>query len=387
MIAVYLLAFRMVFAFFKWFPKTNKTTFVASFGHNVLYTVRALENMTDQRVIILKTHKCCMAFDDSPRRRVIRFKFPHVLHWLRAIYHLATCKNVFVDNYYGFLAVTHFRTNVSCIQLWHAAGAIKTFGLKDKTIKHRHPLALRRFKKVYNRFDYVVTGSEKMASIFEEAFGLSGEHILKTGVPRTDFFFDTEDQFRKKSALTGQFPGIGHRKIILYAPTYRDGALDDSDLRLDIAKMYTELHRDYVLFLSLHPKMRVQTAYAYHDFVYDISGLENINHMLFMTDILISDYSSVPFEFALCCKPMVFFAYDLEEYSESKGFWTNYEELVPGPVVKDTESLIDVLKAGRFNIEEIGTFNHEWNYTSTGRSSEKLIQTLYHPNDTSTPHR
>src|SRR5699024_12602312 len=68
---------------------------------------------------------------------------------------------------------------------------------------------------------------------------------------------------------------------------------------------------------------------------------------IFMTDILISDYSSVPFEFSLMCKPMVFFAYDLEEYAHSKGFWENYAELVPGPVVKNTDDLIDVLKNGR----------------------------------------
>src|SRR5699024_2737111 len=82
-------------------------------------------------------------------------------------YHLATSSHIFIDNYYGFLAASDFRDEVTCIQLWHAAGAIKQFGLQDLTNSDRSKRALRRFQKVYNRFDYVVVGSKQMEKVLK----------------------------------------------------------------------------------------------------------------------------------------------------------------------------------------------------------------------------
>ncbi len=84
----------------------------------------------------------------------------------------------FVDNYYGFLAVTTFKPNVSCVQLWHAAGAIKQFALKDPSVQHRSRRAFHRFQVVYNRFNHVVVGSNKMAAIFEQSFGIGGDRMF-----------------------------------------------------------------------------------------------------------------------------------------------------------------------------------------------------------------
>ncbi|GGK01680.1 hypothetical protein GCM10007063_24990 [Lentibacillus kapialis] len=376
-ITVYLFVFRALFVLFKVFPKTAKTTFVVSFGHNALYTMSALEKLTDQHIIILKSRKCCMMFQPARHRRIIMFQFPYILDWIRSVYHLATSENVFVDNYYGFLSVTDFSQQTQCIQLWHAAGAIKKFGLKDQQIKNRHPIACRRFKNVYKRFDYVVVGSEKMTAIFAEAFHVPAEQHLRTGVPRTDFFFDVAARKKTEQSLTNQFPIIREKKVILYAPTYRDDQLNTAHIKLNIRQMYTDLGDEYVLFLSLHPKMTSNTTNDCPGFVYDISHLDNINHVLAVTDILISDYSSVPFEFSLMHKPMVFYAYDLESYAHMKGFWKDYEDLVPGPVVTTTDELIRVITHHEFKLEQVEAFANEWNHYSTGNSSEKLVQRLY----------
>ncbi|MFD1037146.1 CDP-glycerol glycerophosphotransferase family protein [Virgibacillus byunsanensis] len=362
---------------FKLLPQKKKTTFVASFCTNVLFTMRELEKCSDEDIIILKTHQCFITFEDNPNRTIIKLKAPHIMDWFRSIYHLATSRMVFVDNYYGFLAVTKFRSGTKCIQLWHAAGAIKKFGLKDLSIENRHPRACKRFRKVYGRFDFVVVGSEKMAVIFRESFDLSAKRILRTGIPRTDFFFDTVAKHEAAKFLIQEFPIIGEKKVILYAPTYRDHRLQAGDLRLDIEKMYEVLSDEYVLFLSLHPKASVSIQNEYPDFVFDASGGVHINHLLVIADVLISDYSSVPFEFSLLNKPMVFFAYDLEEYAQNKGFWEDYEELVPGPVVKTTGELIDVLKNGEYRLEQVRDFANEWNKYSNGKSSKRLINTLY----------
>jgi len=374
---VYLFVFRTLFNIFKLFPQKRKTVFVASFGVNVLYTLRELEKQTDEQAIILKSSSCKIAFKEAPNVKQLDFNPARPSDWIRSIYHLATSKTVFVDNYYGFLAVTAFRSNTTCVQLWHAAGAIKQFGLRDLSIENRPAKAYERFKKVYQRFDHVIVGSDTMAAIFLEGFGISTQQILRTGIPRTDFFFDDVEKDEASETLKLQFPIIKSKKVILYAPTYRDNELNVSGLQLDIDKMHWELHDDYVLFLRLHPAVSSTVKNNYPDFVFDVSADYDINHLLVITDILISDYSSIPFEFSLLNKPMIFFTYDIDKYAEERGFWDNYDKLVPGPIVENTDDLITALQVDNFDMERVIAFSNEWNHYSDGFSSERLIKSIY----------
>src|SRR5699024_5142515 len=246
--------------------------------------------------------------------------------------------------------------------------------------------------------------------IFKQGLAISDQQILRTGVTRTDFFFDALSKEEVGNTLEILFPIINEKKVILYAPTYRDNELNVSDLKLDIKNMYSRLREDHVLFLRLHPAVTVEVKNTYPDFVYNVSNEYNINHLLLITDILITDYSSIPFEFALLQKPMVFFsydideyadareiwdnydkffimyyssfsfefyllqrhmvffAYDIDEYADARGFWDNYDKLVPGPIVENTDDLIDILKTGNYDIKQIETFSNEWNQYSDGNS-------------------
>ncbi len=376
-ISLYLFVFSIFFHIFKLYPQKQKSTFVASFGDNVLFTLKELEKHGDEQVIILKTAQCKVDFTDQPHRIVLQFEPSRPFDWLRSIYHLATSSHIFVDNYFGFLAVAEFREDVQCTQLWHAAGAIKQFGLRDPSIQNRSARALKRFQQVYDRFTHVVVGSDKMAHIFQQSFGLDDQHMLRTGIPRTDFFFDDAAQQIVTSQLTEQYPVIQEKKVILYAPTFRDQELHVAKLALDFEKLYKCLKDDYVLFLRLHPAVRDSWDNPYPDFIYDVSSIQDVNHLLIVTDILVSDYSSIPFEFALLERPMIFFAYDLAEYSRTRGFWEDYENMVPGPVVHTTDALIHVLKNGEFHLNDVRQFAKTWNEYSTGNSSENLVKALY----------
>lgn len=376
-ISLYLFVFQLIFNFFKLFPLQRKTVFVASLGHNALYTIQELEKQTDEKIVILKTTKCPVEFTKSGNRTVLTLKRTRPIHFLQSIYHLATSHRVFVDNYYGFLAGTNFKESVKCVQLWHAAGAIKQFGLKDLSIKDRPEKAYKRFYNVYKRFDHVVVGSDKMAVIFKEGFGLNEDRILRTGIPRTDFFYDETIKNEAVHKLNKTFPTITDKKVLLYAPTYRDGELDSPELEIDLDKMYKHLKSDYVLFLRLHPAVNGTFENKYPGFVYNVSSYPDINELLVVTDLLITDYSSIPFEYALLKRPMIFYAYDLDAYAEKRGFWEIYEELVPGPIVKTTNELVEKIKYQQFDYNKIEQFSHTWNKYSLGHSSKRLIDVLY----------
>jgi teichoic acid glycerol-phosphate primase len=375
-ISLYLVFFKTLFIFFRLFPQKNKTTLVSSFGDNVLYTAKSLEKWNTGEIVILKTTSCREDFTDL-EAEIVPFAMTNMSSFIKGIYHLATSRVVMVDNYFGFLAVTDFKPNVSCIQLWHAAGAMKKFGLEDPSVETRSTKAQERFKQVYSRFTYVTVGSEKMASIFQKSFGLSTNNMLRTGMPRTDFFFDEEQIEQIEKNITEQYPIIKKRKVILYAPTYRDNELDKPNIALDIERLYRELGQEYVLFLRLHPAVTWDLANIYPNFVIDVTHYKNINPLLLVTDILITDYSSIPFEYSLLNRPIVFFNYDLEDYQKKRGVSDEYLESLPGPMVRDTKSIIKVIKQNAFQLEKVQAFARQWNQYSNGHASDQLVQAMY----------
>src|SRR5690625_1112818 len=115
-IGLYLVCFRIYFSLCQLFPLQNKTTFVASFEDNILYTMREVEKETEDHIVILRTTKHKVRIPPSARRIVLEFSIPHLLDWFVAVYHLATSRVIFVDNYYGFLSAAPFRRDVVCIQ-------------------------------------------------------------------------------------------------------------------------------------------------------------------------------------------------------------------------------------------------------------------------------
>src|SRR5690625_1261470 len=168
----------------------------------------------------------------------------------------------------------------------------------------------------------------------------------------------------------------------MYAPTYRDGEFNPVNLQIDLEQIYEHFKHDYVLFLRLHPAVNSKFRNKYPDFIYNVSNYFSINHLLLGTDILITDYSSIPFEFSLLNKPMIFYTYDLETYRNERGLWGNFTEIVPGPIVNTTEELIEEIKQNEFDTEKIKQFSNEWNEYCHGNSSEKLIEAIYKSNKT-----
>ena len=376
---LYLVFFKVFFQIFKLFPLKNKVTFVVSFGDNSLYVYRALrkQNVNIEVIFLAKQKTDFLKEVDEP---VLSFETANVIDMIQSIYHLATSKYIFIDNYYGFLSAVSFKKEVQCIQLWHAAGALKQFGLKDLSIKKRSKRAQKRFLKVYEKFHKVVVGSNEMAKIFMESFNLTSDRILKTGVPRTDLFFDLKSKKKIRDHWFSRFPIMKNKKVILYAPTYRDNLIENFRIQLDFKKMYDALCDEYIIIIKLHPAVREQAKNlesTYNGFVYDLSEYDNINELLIITDILITDYSSVPFEFSLLQRPMLFFVYDFDQYSHTRGIIENYKKEVPGPIVYNTDEIIHHIKKGDYNIESIVEFSKKWNQYSDGKSSERLVRELF----------
>lgn len=199
----------------------------------------------------------------------------------------------------------------------------KKFGLLDPGNDTRTTAAKNRFHKVYNQFHKIIVGSDKMQEIFKQAFGLDNSRFIKSGIPRTDIFYDKVLIEEKKEYIFTKYPQLDGKKIILYAPTYRNEDFENFKLHLDLHLMNRELYeKGYILILKLHPTIRkgLEIPYNLTDFVYDFSKTYNTNDLLFITDMLITDYSSVPFEYSILEKPMIFIPMILKNIKEKEVF-------------------------------------------------------------------
>ncbi|WP_031547949.1 CDP-glycerol glycerophosphotransferase family protein [Salinicoccus luteus] len=375
-ITVYLAVVRLIFTLCRVFPVRNKTVMLASFGDNIQEVIHEVNRRTDAHVIVLKEPSCRRTFEGVENENIIHFSPVHLPAFIRGLYHLATARVIFVDNYHLILAACNFSRRTTCVQLWHANGAVKLFGLRDKTIQGRPKSAHRRFRQVYDRFHKIVVSSDEMAEIFKQAFGLDDSNMLRTGVPRTDFFHSEERLGAARDRMHQELPEIGGKTVILYAPTFRDGGFTVHDLPIDIGMMEQALGETHHLLIHLHPAVDFEGNEA-TDFATDTTGRHDISALLSVTDILITDYSSIPFEFSTLCRPMIFYPYDLEEYESTRGLWFDYYKMAPGPVVQTTEALIRTIEEEPFDPEVIEAFDRTWNKYADGHAAKKLIDALY----------
>lgn len=359
----------------KCFPKKKKFVFISSFGDNVEYVAREVLKVNLGEVVILRTKRGRYPFKKLSQNAVtfITYDAVNPIAYIKSMYHLATAQTVVIDNYFPFLSVMNFRKGVECIQLWHAAGAIKQFGFKDPSNSGRSDAAHKRFAQVYDRFHKTVVGSEEMVNIFQQAFDRKEHQFLKTGIPRTDFFHDQQAMDIAATEVSAMYPQIADKKVIMYAPTFRRDQLEQPTIALGVDQMCEALGEDYIIFVRLHPAVSSKQASFKHARVIDVSNYPVVNDLLVVTDILISDYSSLPYEFALLEKPQLFFAYDVKSYAQESGFWNEYESVVPGPIVRSTEEIIRHIQENQFNLENLRTFSAKWNTYSNGQSSKNLV--------------
>ncbi|EOW9528945.1 CDP-glycerol glycerophosphotransferase family protein [Bacillus cytotoxicus] len=383
-ITVYLIVFKILFSTAKLFPLKNKVTFIMSYGENLIFIYEEMKRQNiDCEIVFLYKETCKYEVKSYPDIKSFKFETKNIMDMILGVYHLATSQYIIIDNYFGSLSAVKFRKGAECIQIWHAAGAIKKFGLLAPSFKKRSKYAQNRFLKVYNNFHKIVVGSDALAEVYINAFGLTPQNILRTGIPRTDLFFNKDNQTHIINNLVCNNPELKKKKIILYAPTFRDKELEDFNLHLNIDAMYEALKNEYILIIKLHPAIRNKLLYKeiYANFLYDYSLYPNINDLFLITDILITDYSSIPFEFCLLNKPMIFFTYDLKTYAKKRGIMEGVMSAAPGPVVYNSTEVIEAIQNYSFDVKKMKEFNEYWNQYSNGSSSKNLVNYLFSQNE------
>lgn len=244
----------------------------------------------------------------------------------------------------------------------------------------------KRYKIEASKFTYFISPSKFASEKFISAWNLKeiGKEniIVEEGYPRNDFLFNYKEkdvqQIRKKLGIEND-----NRKIILYAPTYRSDQHQTGlgyvyKEEIDFKKMEEKFGKEYLILFRPHYFIANSFDFdKYKGFVYNVANIDDINELYIISDILITDYSSVFFDYANLKRPMIFFMYDLEHYkNESNGFYIDLNEL-PGPIVETQEDLEKSIEDVDFNIgssKKYKEFNEKYNYLDDGNASKRVIE-------------
>ena len=248
----------------------------------------------------------------------------------------------------------------------------------------------KRYKMETEKFSYFISPSKYASGVFRSGWNMKvlGKEniIIEKGYPRNDFLFKytEKDVSEIKQRILGE--DIKNKKIILYAPTYRANQHESGvgyvyKEEVDFSKMREKLGDEFIILFRPHYFIaNVFDFEKYKGFVYDVSKVDDINELYVISDILITDYSSVFFDYANLKRPIIFYMYDLEYYRDkSNGFYFDVEKELPGKIIRTDDDLItEIIRVSKeFTYDErYKKFNEKFNYLDDGEASKRVVEEI-----------
>jgi CDP-glycerol glycerophosphotransferase len=302
---------------------------------------------------------------------------------IRYCYYMAVCKyNIF--NVRQPEWVRKRKGNIF-LETWHGT-PLKKLVFDQEEVMGASPLYKAQFYKQSRVWDYLISANHFSTKAFQSAF-LFDKEILEYGYPRNDILYSPDKdeiaaQIRKKLNIPEG------KKTILYAPTWRDDEYYGRGeykfaLKLDLRLLKRELGDDYVVLLRTHYFIADSLdVTGLEDFAINVSKYNDISELYLISDLLITDYSSVFFDFANLKRPILFYTYDLDKYRDMiRGFYLDIEKDVPGPLLYTNEEVVDAIK----NIDAISaeyqeiydSFYEKFCSLEDGHAAEKVAKKVF----------
>lgn len=274
------------------------------------------------------------------------------------------------------------RRNTIYIQTWHGT-PLKKLALDMDDVFMSGEDGIEKYKKNFEEnvktWDYLISQNAFSSKVFRRAFAFHGE-MLEIGYPRNDVLFHKNNDGDIR-LLKEQLGLPVNKKILLYAPTWRDDEFSGTDgyrflPALSFDELREKLGEEYILIVKYHYLIMDAIDWSkYRGFIYTFDQSRDIAELFLVSDALITDYSSVMFDYSILGRPMYFFAYDLEKYrDELRGFYFDFEKEVPGPVSRTTGQLAEDILSGRPEDYEAryADFRDKYNNRDDGTACEKI---------------
>lgn len=287
---------------------------------------------------------------------------------------LVKSKIIVIDNYLGLLAGLKTSKETEIVQIWHANGAVKKFGLNAKQNLTRSFTSKIRFKRVYQKIDTYVVASENMKDIFVMSYLADKKNYLMYGYYGLDRLLDEEHNKLCVSNVYENYEYLTDKKILLYVPTYRENPNEFKGLNIE--ELNEKISDEWHIVVKLHPHM----ASCNCDHLSNVTMLDNkstIQNFLPVVDCLVTDYSSILFDYSVINKnkKLYIYASDFGKYKNDIGIHNWFEQFYIDHSVKNVDDLCLKLESDTYFSNEV--FSNSWNKYNDGMSSERIANYIF----------
>lgn len=352
------LGLRIIYAFLKLFKTRNRIVYLSR---------QSNEKSVDMRLLEKALAKECPETQQVFRLRMIPDGFAAKVKYcfgiLGDMYYLATSRVAVLDTYSIPVSCLKHKKSLRVIQMWHALGAIKKFGLQSVGTKEGRDEKTSRAMCMHKNYDYVLSPSRATASFYMEAFGCGADKIKICSLPRVDEILTDNGasaRFYKEN------PGLGDKKIVLYLPTFRDReAYVAQELKVEFEDM-----DGYHLIVSTHPLF----SKVKKDMRFYCNGSFSTYDLMKVADIIITDYSACAFEAAVLMKPLYFFVPDYDEYSRERGINVNLKEEMGDFTFETAQELCDAISTRAYDYDRLYDFKSKYVENTKTNNAEILAK-------------
>ena len=322
---------------------------------------------------------------DCPENKRYKAKFKYKCDFMKLY---ARAKAVFLVEAFDMAYVAGPRPGTQLVQLWHACGLMKNMGYSAPAKSWGISEKDKKMYPMHNNYTLASVSSERVRYGYHKAFQCDFNTIKAIGSPRTDIYYDETFKANAKKEVLKLFPNIGDRKIVLYAPTFRGKSIPKSFLPrfIDYDVFNEALSDKYAFVVKFHPlmaqgKLSEADRLTNQGFLFDATDKLTPEVALCAADILITDFSSIMFEYMLLERPLISFIPDIDEYAGGRGFFDKYDKLAPGPYVVTQEKLLEAILNvdDWFDKERVRKYKKRFMSACDGHSTERIYNYVFDP--------
>lgn len=292
---------------------------------------------------------------------------------------LSNASYVILDDYYLPVYLIKPAKSVKIIQLWHAAGAFKKFGYSAMNTKFGPSSSYLNIIPIHSNYSHVYVSSSHIIPYYAEAFNMSANRIFPLGTPRIDLFNNKEEIIKKKEMIKKDFPVVnsGKKVFILIAPTYRaTGSYSESEMNfIDVLiQSSNELRSDIQIIFKGHPYLEEKELLRLSESNnITLASKHSINEWMLIADALVTDYSSLVFDFSLLKRPFAHYVPDLKQYVKNRGLYEDIKDISDGDIITNMKGLINWMNARQKNEFYDTSRMIEYNFDNTIDVSSKIV--------------
>lgn len=362
---IYKIILNIVYFFIKLIPTSKQITLISRQSNDLSLDFKLLSNslkkeLTDYKIVVL-----CKKIGPG-----LLNKIKYQLYMFKMMVNISKSKVVILDSYCIPISILKHKKSLKVIQMWHAIGLLKKAGYSIIGKEEGNNYKVAKTLCMHKNYDYALASSKNCIKAMSEVFSCNPDIIKVIPLPRVDLLLDTSIKTQKIEEISNKYPKIKDKINILYAPTFRK---DETLMQTYLDKLINSINYDkYNLIVSLHPLSKLKINNSNVLVIKDYSTFD----LLFISDHVISDYSSIIYEAGILEKPLYFYTFDLDSYDIKRGFFIDYMKEIPGIITDDAKKIIKEIDGGNYNYNNEKKFINKYVDLSNKDNTKKLVNLI-----------